>query len=352
MGNSMKKALLSVALVLFCGAILFAGGGAEGGAKGGKAKVTVRGTDGTVSYKEFGYTAKPAREYTIALVVKGLDPVWEAHLIAGRKAAKDLGVKVLDYAPSQQDNIAEQKRILEDCLATGVDAVVLAPANGEAVRGPVLDLIKAGIPVVYDNTMGPKDIDYLTFVGINDVEVGRIVAEKMSQLLGGQGNLLILEGTPGQSTSDARTKGAEDYLKANSPNIVYEKVVTNWQYNNGLTVTGDYISKWGDKLKAIVAFGGTQAEGAVEAVKASPLKGKVLISSFNVLEPQYKAIEAGDEVFTVSQGNFDQAYLSIVAAVRALNGESVPREIQVPITVVTKENFKEMDERPDALRSR
>lgn len=318
-----------------------------------KKNVTMRGTDGSISASAFGYTAVPARPYTIAIVVKSAAvPVWESHLIAAKIAGKNLGVKIVTYAPSKADNVEEQKRILEDLVTAGVDAVVLAPANTEAVRGPVMDLIRAGIPVVYDNTLGPSDVDYLTYVGIDNVQVGKDIAEEMAKRMGGKGYLLVMEGVPGQSTSDMRTNAAMEYLATKYPNIKAERVITNWMFDKGRQVAEDYITKWGDKLTAIIAVGGNQAEGAIEAVKAARMKNPVLISGFDVQEPQYIAVSKGDEVFTVSQGVYDQAYLSVVACIRALNGEKVPRFIQATITIVTKENLAKMDERPDALRSK
>ena len=139
------------------------------------------GSEGSISADEFGYEATPARKYTIAVVVKSAAiPVWESHIVAAKKAGSELGVEILDYSPSKADNVEEQKRILEDLITTGVDAVILAPANTEAVKGPVQDLIDAGIPVIYDNTMGPSDVDYLTYVGVDNAEVGRMIAEEMA----------------------------------------------------------------------------------------------------------------------------------------------------------------------------
>lgn len=316
-------------------------------------KITMTGTNSVISAKDFGYTAKPNRKYTIAVVVKSAAiPVWESHLIAAEKAGKELGVKVIGYAPTKADNVEEQKRILEDLITTGVDAVVLAPANTEAVRGPVLDLIKAGIPVIYDNTMGPSNVDYLTYIGIDNDQVGAVIAKAMGDLMGGKGKLLVLEGVPGQSTSDLRTEAVMKVLAKSYPGITAERAVTKWLFDEGRKVTEDYITKWGKDLKAIVAVGGNQAEGAVEAVKAAGMQGKVLISGFDVQEPQYTAVMNGDEVFTVSQGVYDQGYLSVVAAIRALNGEKVPRLITTPIVIVNKANLKAMDERPAALKAR
>ena len=324
------------------------------GSSGDDAKdITMVGTDETVNAEDFDIENVKANEkYTIAVVVKSAAiPVWESHIIAAKAAGEDLGVEILDYSPTKADNVEEQKRILEDLITTGVDAVVLAPANTEAVKGPVQDLIDAGIPVIYDNTMGPSDVDYLTYVGIDNKLCGEMIADKMAELIGGKGNVVVMEGVPGQATSDVRKEGALEAF-AEYPDITVESAVTNWLTDEGRKVAEDYITKWGDDLSALVALGGNQAEGAVEAVKAAGMEGKVLISGFDVQEPQYVAVENGSEVFTVSQGVYYQAYYSVVAAVMALNGESVPRTINCPITIVTQDNLAEMDERPEALQNK
>lgn len=315
-------------------------------------KITMKGSNSEVMASEFGYSVKPKEKYTIAVVVKSQAiPVWQSHIIASKKAGKNLGVTVLDYAPSKADNVEEQKRILEDLVTAGVDCVVLAPANSEAVRGSVQGLIKAGIPVVYDNTMGPSDVDYTTFIGVDSIQAGEEIAKAIATAMKGTGKLLVLEGVPGQSTSDLRVKGVKDYLAKHYPGIQAESAVTNWQFEQGRTVTADYITKWGDKLKAVVSVGGNQSEGAVEAVKAAGMKG-VLIGGFDVQQPQYQAVASGDEIFTVSQGVYDQGYLSVAACVKVLNGEVVPRYVKTPISIVTKANLAKHDERPDALQAR
>ena len=310
------------------------------------------GTDEEINAADFDTDVTPDREYTIAVVVKSAAiPVWESHIVAAKKAGEELGVEVLDYSPSKADNVEEQKRILEDLITTGVDAVVLAPANTEAVKGPVQELIDAGIPVVYDNTMGPSDVDYLTYVGVDNTEVGVMIAEKMAETINYEGNILVMEGVPGQATSDDRTAAVMDTL-AQYENITVESGVTNWQTDEGRKLTEDYITKWGDDLKGIISVGGNQAEGAVEAIAAAGLQDQIVVNGFDVQEPQYEAVENGSECFTVSQGVYYQAYLIVVAAVRALNGEDVPRKINCPITIVTQDNLAEMDERPDALQSK
>ncbi len=53
---------------------------------------------------------------------------------------------------------------------------------------------------------------------------------------------------------------------------------------------------------------------------------------------QVAAVKAEKINFTVSQAPGDQAYWSVVAAIRSLNGDKVPQEIRTPVIIVTKEN--------------
>ena len=300
----MKKRLTK-ALALLCVATMLLGLCAcGGGGSGGEEKnVTMVGDkDKVVNAEDFNTDVTPKEKYTIAVVVKSAAiPVWESHIIAARAAGEDLGVEIQDYSPSKADNVEEQKRILEDLITSDVDAVVLAPANTEAVKGPVQDLIDAGIPVIYDNTMGPSDVDYLTYVGIDNKLCGEMIANKMAELIGGKGKVVVMEGVPGQSTSDIRKEGALEAFKA-YPDIVVESAVTNWQADEGRKVAEDYITKWGSDLSALIALGCNQAEGAVEAVSAANMQDKILVSGFDVQEPQFVAVQNGSEAFTVSQG--------------------------------------------------
>ena len=254
------------------------------------------------------------------------------------------------FVDADNDHTAQMEAV-RNFIQQEVDYIVICPVQEAGWDVVLQEAQDAGIPVIYDNTMGPSDVDYLTYVGVDNAEVGRMIAEEMAAKIDYKGKVLVMEGVPGQATSDVRTKAAMDVF-ASYPDITVESGITSWQTDEGRKLAEDYITKWGNELKAIVAVGGNQAEGAVEAVKAAGMQGEILVSGFDVQEPQYLAVANGDEIFTVSQGVYQQSYLSVVAAIRALNGESVPRQINCPITIVDKDNLDSMDERPAALQNR
>ena len=310
----------------------------------------MKGTPGA-SVTNFNPNVKAARRYNIAIVVKSQAiPVWESHLIAASKAGRAMGVNVMEYAPAKADNVEEQKRILEDLVTKGVDCVVLAPANSLAVQGPVASLVKKGIPVVYDNTLGGGD-DYLSFVGVDSYEAGLAIGKAVGERMGGKGKLLILEGVPGQQTSDDRVKGIRDYVNKNFPAIRYKSVAAYWQFDEGRQIAEDTLQSWPD-LNGIVSPGGMSSEGAAEAIAAAGRQGKVVIGNVDVNAPTVAALKEGKLAFTVSQGVYEQGYWSVAACVMALNGKPVPRRIVTPLHVVLAADVDKYDESPEVLKKR
>jgi ribose transport system substrate-binding protein len=291
---------------------------------------------------KFDTKVKAAKPYKIAVVLKNFtNPFWLTHQKAAERAGKDLGVAVTVLAPTKPDNVEEQVRILEDLVIKKVDAVVVAPANTQAIAAGVKKLIAAKIPVVYDNTRGSGG-DFVAYIGADNTLVGRTMAEEMVKRMGGKGKLLVLEGMPGQQTSMDRVAGVKEIL-AKNPGIEYISQTAKWTLDEGRNVTENTLQRWPD-LKAILCVGGEMALGAAEAVKGAGKEGKVIISSMDVNAPQVTAVKAGRIDFTVSQAPGDQAYWSVVAAVRALNGEKVPQEIRTPVIIVVKDNVEKYAE--------
>ena len=226
---------------------------------------------------KFDTKVKAAKPYTIAVVLKNFtNPFWLTHQKAADQAGKDLGVAITVLAPTKPDNVEEQIRILEDLISKKVDAVVVAPANTQAIAAGVQKLNAAKIPVVYDNTRGSGG-DFVAYIGADNILVGRTMAEEMAKRMGGKGKLLVLEGMPGQQTADDRLKGVKEVL-AKNPGIQVISQTGKWTLDEGRNVTENTLQRWPD-LNSILCIGGEMALGAVEAVKAGAPDGSIMLLS-------------------------------------------------------------------------
>ena len=298
---------------------------------------------GTAPVYQFDTKVTPAKKYKIAVILKNFtNPFWLTHQKAAEQAGKDLGVEVTVLAPTKPDNVEEQVRIVEDSISKKVDAVVIAPANTQAIAAGVEKLNAAKIPVVYDNTRGEGGA-FVAYIGADNILVGRTMAEEMVKRMNGKGKLLVLEGMPGQQTADDRLKGVKEIL-AKNPGIEYISQTGKWTLDEGRTVAENTLQRWPD-LNAVLCIGGEMALGAAEAVKAAGKEGKIIISSMDVYPAQQDALKAGKINFTISQDPGSQAYWSVVAAIKALNGDKVPQEIRTPVVIVTKDNVDKYAEK-------
>jgi ribose transport system substrate-binding protein len=279
--------------------------------------------------------------YNIAIVVKNFQSAfWAQHVDGAELAAEELGINLTSHAPEKPENIEEQIAILEDLITKGVDCIALAPTNTESIAAGIVKLNEAGIPVVYDNTRGSGG-DFLAYVGIDNFTVGQQIGEYVAEQMGYEGNLLLLEGVIGQSTSDLRSNGMRDVL-SQYPDITVESQPANWSYAEASDITTNMLTKWGGELDAVISAGAGMSEGAAEAIKAYGLaQDDVVVGSFDVTAEVVEAIRNGDVDFTIDQQPFWQAYYSVAACVQYLNGADVPQEIRTPVAIVTLDNLAE-----------
>lgn len=283
---------------------------------------------------DFDASVKADDNYEIAVVLKNFNNAfWLQHVDGAEAAGADLGVTINTYAPSKPSNIEEQITIIEDIITKGVDCMVLAPANTDSIAVAVAALNDADIPVVYDNTRGSGG-DFLAYAGIDNVAVGRQLGDYIAEQMGEEGKLLMLEGIPGQSTSDLRTQGVKEAMEK-YPNIEVEYQPAHWELSEASDITTAVLQKWPD-LKAIIAAGSNMSEGAAEAAKTAGVDmDDIIIGSFDVTDQTKEALKNGSVDFTIDQQPYLQAYYSVGLCVQKLNGVDVPQEVRTPVAFLT-----------------
>src|SRR5574340_1758197 len=123
--------------------------------------------------------------------------------------AEKLGVEVI--ATDAEDVAAKQLAGVEDFISRGVDGVVMAPINADALVPAVEALNAKGIPVAtVDRKVSAGEV--LVHVGADNVEGGRVAARYIVNKLGNKGRVIELEGLPGASAAIDRKKGFEEVL--------------------------------------------------------------------------------------------------------------------------------------------
>ena len=282
-----------------------------------------------------------AKTIEITLVTKALDSEWWQRVKSGaEEAARAVpGVKLAVLAPEREINIDQQAAILEDQITKRVSAMAVAPAGVSEIL-PVLDRAKAaGIPVIIFDT----DVDWpskLSFVGADNRRAGRLAGEHIVKLLSGRGKVAVIRGILGVRTHDDRLAGFREAI-ASSPGIQLVTVQpANSERAMGMSVMENILTSHPD-LAAVFATNDQMALGAVEAVAARNITGRVAVIGVDATKEAVAAVQKGNLAADVAMHPEALGRGTVEAAIHAALGEPLNKVIDTGETLVTKENAAE-----------
>jgi ribose transport system substrate-binding protein len=272
----------------------------------------------------------------IVLVAKALDSEWWQRVKAGAEEAAraDPEVKLAVLAPEREVNIDQQVAILEDQITRGVSAIAVAPAGVSEIV-PVLEKAKAaGIPVIVFDT----DVNWagkLSFVGSDNRHAGQLAGDYIAKLLGGKGKVAVIRGLLGISTHEDRLAGFRGAI-AKTPGIQCVAVQpANSERALGMSVMENLLTTYPD-LKAVFATNDQMALGAVEAVAARNLTGKVLIVGVDATSEGVRAVNDGRLAADVAMHPEALGNNAVKAAIAAARHQPVAAKIETGESLVTK----------------
>jgi putative xylitol transport system substrate-binding protein/inositol transport system substrate-binding protein len=258
---------------------------------------------------------------------------------AAEEKAKELGIELVvydgNYDPSTQ--ISQ----VETMIADGVDGIILNPQDAQACAPCVDKAVEAGIPIVGVNTRVESD-KLTSYVGSQDVTAGEMEMQKIADLLGGKGNILIIEGPMGQSAQLERREGIQNILDKYPDIKVLAEKTANWSRSEGMTVMENWLQAF-DEIDAVVAENDEMALGAREAIKAS---GKDIPSiGVDGVTDALNAVKAGDLVASIFQDGAGQGSKAVEVLDEVIKGEEVEENYWIDFEEVNQDNVAEFMER-------
>ena len=217
------------------------------------------------------------------------------------EAAKELGdVEIIYTGPT--DTTAEgQIEIITSLIAQKVDAIVIVPFNSKVLTNAVKEAKKAGIKVVaYDRLIKSPDVD--AYISFDNEKVGEMQAEGVTKLQP-KGNYYLLGGSPTDNNAkmlrEGQMKVLKPFIDKGDIKIVGQQWVKDWSATEALSIVENALTANGNKIDAIVASNDGTAGGAIQALAAQKLAGKVPVSGQDADLAAVKRVIAGTQSMTV-----------------------------------------------------
>jgi ribose transport system substrate-binding protein len=255
-------------------------------------------------------------------------------------AAKKGNVDVIVL--SGDGDIAKQSRDMDSLIAKKVNIILVCSLDGNAIVPSIKAAHDANIPVLaVSNEPASSANDSLAgYSGPDDYVQGKIAAELLNDALGGQGNIVIIEGTPGQSTTAARTKGLMDRLAELKSKIqVLGKQTANWDPVQAKAVMEDFLTTHGDEINGVFSQDDNTASAAAEVIKAAGKLPAIKVVGTGGSKNGIQAIQDGLVYGTMNQSPSADAQQGLEIALGIVGGKPpAEKRTIIPMPKITSAN--------------
>jgi len=312
--NRMLKSFAMVLLALLCVAgVAIAGGGGGETSGDGEEQITI------------AYTGYPG----------GLSAFWAQMAQYMAQEAQALGVEFLDMSPTSAD-AAMQKDAVDNAINRGVDGIIIGAVDNRAF-GESLDRAAArGIPVVAVDTA--IDHPHISALAQTDnLASARILGQYIVDTTE-PGKVIILGGTLGHQTGDARRDGVKQVLEANGYTVIFR--ACNWDPATALETATNELAANPD---AVAVFGcwDPGALAGLSAVKQRGLLDQVKVYGFDGIPDALKSIKNGELTATIKQDNEKMAEVTMKALVGEIKGQETVKKLLIDGFVIDASNVDE-----------
>jgi ribose transport system substrate-binding protein len=268
------------------------------------------------------------------------NPAYTAARMGADRVAARMGARITHYVPVVPDSVTEQQAFVEQAIITKPDAVLFVATDAEAMVPSIQNLNAARIPVFsfVNRLVGGEWVNHS---GSDDIVLAKDIANYLFLNNNYRGRILVLAGTPGSMSGRDRMTGFAQAFAAH-PRITRVADVHGEFLQSAARREMARVLAEGVTFDAMLAANDAMALGAIDALEAA---GKPLppIVGVNAVPDAIAAIKSGKLLATASFDAMKMACLATEAAVRYLRGESVPREIRLPVEIVDRTNCAAWD---------
>jgi ribose transport system substrate-binding protein len=254
-----------------------------------------------------------------------------------QKAADKAGAKLVIF--NANNDPAAQNNAIETYIQQKVNGLIVVAIDVNGIMPAVKAAAAANIPVVAIDAILPEGPQKAQ-VGVDNALAGKMIAEHFAKYvdtdMGGKAKLGVV-GALNSAIQNVRQKGFEDTIKGNSK-ITVAGVVDGRNIQDNALSAAENLMTGNPDLTAIYATGEPALLGAVAAVESQGHKDKVKIVGWDLTAQAIKGIDQGFVVGVVQQDPAGMGSTAVDTLTKVTKGQTVEKNIAVPITIVTKAN--------------
>jgi ribose transport system substrate-binding protein len=283
--------------------------------------------------------AGPASK-TIGVSIQNREAQFYQDMESGMRAeAQKYGYRLI-VVDANRDNAKQQSQV-EDFISNKVDAIVLTPYDSTAIGSAIAEANRAKIPVFTADIASTSKVGHVVaHIASDNVQGGMQAAKLICQAVGNTGTVAIIDEPEVTSVQD-RVKGFREGLKTNCPQVkIVADVDAGGQRDNANADMSDILQS-NPNVKGVFGINDDSALGALTAVRAAGLNGKIAIVGYDATPEARTAIKSGDMYGDAIQYPKKIGQLTIDTIHDYFGGQKVQPLVKIDVGAYTQADAKQ-----------
>jgi ribose transport system substrate-binding protein len=239
--------------------------------------------------------------------------------------------------------VDKQTAIINSLVASKPDAIMISITDPKAMIVPLKQAKDAGIKIIgIDGDLTDESV-MATNIQSDNIKGGALAADRLGEVMGGQGSALMVDNNTGSLIGAARQKGFVDEMKAKFQNIkVLEPQYSTGAADKATAIISAAITN-NPEIKGVYTLATNNTQGAVIGIREAGKTGTVKLVGYDTSDPIIKATKEKAVDGLVVQYPLGEGMLGVQTAITLINGGTVPRNQATPFLMVTPENVDSPD---------
>lgn len=298
-------------------------------------------TAGGLLLASCGITPAATEQPTLIYIGGVSSPFYQMIQTGTQQEARKQKVAFTVLYPPRWD-AAEQSALVQVAIARGVQAIIIAPCDQQALIAPLRRAHDAGIKVItVDTVLGNGDYTQGTItwpisaIGSDNLEGGRLAGKAMTKLLKGRGKVYIQSTGPGTSATDLREQGFKSVVEAAGLQVLgtgfdYGDIAQAAQQTAALLARERNVA-------AIFGTGDFSAKGVMQALRQAGKIGQIKVVRFDASQEAVADLRAGAIDLIISQQPALMGSIAVQDALLALRGKTVRKQSTTTCVLIDRQ---------------
>ncbi len=299
-----------------------------------------------------GGGAGSAKALRVAFVTNNASDFWTIARKGTEKADAEFDDVTVEFKIPADGTAAEQKRIIDDLMAKGVDGIAISPVDPDNQTGLINEVSQKTL--VFTQDSDAPNSQRACYVGTDNVEAGRQAGGLIKEALPQGGKIMVFVGKLDARNAQERLQGIREALQGSNVQIIDVRTDDTDRVRAKSNVS-DTLVRYPD-VAGLVGLWSYNGPAILNAVRDAGKTNQVKIIAFDEEDETLAGVKDGAIYGTVVQQPYEFGYQAIKMMAQVLGGDKsvVPADKKklVETKIVKRDTVEDFTRQINQLRGR